>query len=348
MKTTVLAFVGTAIVLYASAVLLNAGWTHPPIHTVQGGYRGLSMGQLSTPESERLLKFANALPDPIDPADPGSKKVTESPDVYKNVQVLTDLTENQFLRVMTGLGAWVGGEKGCLYCHNADNMADDSLYTKKVARIMLKMTRHINKDWQAHVGATGPTGATGVTCYTCHRGKPVPAYVWYKGAPQGTTFAGGNYGFGHPNAVNGYSALATDPFSGKLDGNDAIRVIPTKALPTGYTVPIQSAERTYSLMIALSGSLGVNCTFCHNTRAFADWSQSPPQRLTAWQGIQLVRDLNDKYLKLAEAEFPANRLGPTGDGPKVYCKTCHQGASKPLLGANIVKDWPELGGVAQH
>ena len=58
--------------------------------------------------------------------------------------------------------------------------------------------------------------------------------------------------------------------------------------------------------------------------------------------MQMVRDLNTNYLATLETELPANRLGPTGDGPKLYCATCHQGAPKPLLGVSLAKDWPEL------
>jgi len=58
-----------------------------------------------------------------------------------------------------------------------------------------------------------------------------------------------------------------------------------------------------------------------------------------------VRELNTNYLDALEKEWPENRLGPAGDGPKLYCATCHQGASKPLLGVSLAKDWPELSGV---
>ncbi len=58
----------------------------------------------------------------------------------------------------------------------------------------------------------------------------------------------------------------------------------------------------------------------------------------------MTRDLNTNYLDPLKAEFPANRLGPYGDGPKLYCATCHQGVNKPLLGASMAEDWPELGG----
>ena len=57
------------------------------------------------------------------------------------------------------------------------------------------------------------------------------------------------------------------------------------------------------------------------------------------------RNLNTAYLDPLKSVFPETRLGPEGDAPKLYCATCHQGASKPLLGVSLAKDWPELGGV---
>ncbi|MDX1330852.1 MAG: photosynthetic reaction center cytochrome c subunit family protein, partial [Burkholderiaceae bacterium] len=39
---------------------------------------------------------------------------------------------------------------------------------------------------------------------------------------------------------------------------------------------------------------------------------------------------------------PASRLGPKGDVAKVNCSTCHQGAFKPLYGAEMAKHYPEL------
>ena len=258
------------------------------------------------------------------------------------MQVLTDLSVDQFNRVMLGLSAWVAPQdQGCTYCHNVNNMADDTLYTKRVARMMLKMTRHINQDWQAHVGNVG------VTCYTCHRGMPVPSNLWFKAQPrEGAGFASNNGGLGHPSKTNDSSGLTADPFSGYYNGDDNVRVQATKALPVGYGAPIQATERTYSLMLSFSNSLGVNCTFCHNSRAFGQWDQSNPTRVTAWHGVQMTRDLNTKYLEVLQPEWPPNRLGPAGDGPKLLCATCHQGASKPLLGVSLAKDWPELGGVA--
>ena len=52
-------------------------------------------------------------------------------DVYKNVQVLTDLSADQFNRVMAAITTWVAPQQGCAYCHNVENMADDGIYAKR-------------------------------------------------------------------------------------------------------------------------------------------------------------------------------------------------------------------------
>jgi len=131
-----------------------------------------------------------------------------------------------------------------------------------------------------------------------------------------------------------------------LEYSEDVRVASTTALPEGSRKSIKQAEQTYSLMIHISQALGVNCTYCHNTRSFSDWTQSSPARGTAWYGIRMVRDLNTTYLSALKGEFPANRLGPLGDAPKLNCATCHQGAFKPLLGASMLKDYPELAGAS--
>ncbi len=333
------AFLGVVITtMLTIAMLFTAGWVRPPILGQQNGFRGLGMDQLITPAAQRRLELANALPDAIPIAAPEGPKATE---VYKNVQVLTDLTVVQFNTLMAAITTWVAPQQGCAYCHNTDNLADDSVYAKKVARRMIQMTRHVNTDWKAHVQATG------VVCWTCHRGNPVPQYVWYNNVrwPQAGGFATTNYGLGHPSLANDSSSLTQDPYSPLADKDAVIRVQAIKALPVSRNgAPILDTEATYSLMIAMSQGLGVNCTFCHNTREFGQWTESTPQRVTAWHGIQMARDLNGAYLAPLKDVLPADRLGPHGDAPKLNCATCHQGANKPLLGVSLAKDYPELGG----
>ena len=86
----------------------------------------------------------------------------------------------------------------------------------------------------------------------------------------------------------------------------------------------------------------MNCTFCHNSRSFYDWKQSTPQRTTAWYAIRHVRDINQNYIWPLNDVLPASRKGPYGDPFKVGCMTCHQGAYKPLYGAQMAKDYPGL------
>jgi photosynthetic reaction center cytochrome c subunit len=95
-------------------------------------------------------------------------------------------------------------------------------------------------------------------------------------------------------------------------------------------------------MVHFSNSLGVNCTYCHNTRSMGVWDTSPLTRTTAWYGIRMVRNLNQEFLEPLAPTFPAERKGPLGDGPKLSCATCHQGAYKPLLGVSMLGDYAEL------
>jgi photosynthetic reaction center cytochrome c subunit len=237
----------------------------------------------------------------------------------------------------------VAPDQGCAYCHNLGNLADDSKYTKVVARRMIEMTQHVNADWKKHVGDTG------VTCYTCHRGKPVPAEVWF--APPDRKYAANSVmgdlaGQNIANKAAVLSSLPYDPFTPYLKDAQPIRVNGNEALKlTGAganRASTKQAEFTYSLMMHMSDSLGVNCTYCHNTRNFASWTEAPPQRVTAWHGIRMARDLNNAYLEPLTAAFPAQRLGPKGDVAKVNCATCHNGAWKPLYGAAMAKGHPEL------
>ena len=322
--------------------LLTAGCNDQKVKAEQKGYRGTALVQLDKIADIKARVAANQLPEPIDPVPPSGVPSSKST-LYKNVQVLGDVDENEFTRLMTGITAWVSPEQGCAYCHNVENMADDGLYTKIVARKMLLMTRAINANWKQHVGATG------VTCYTCHRGQPVPQYIWFKGrpGPSEATARGEPQGYLGAQTASimgggGMASLPSDPFTTLLEQSNSIKVAGLTALPAGKGASIQQTEGTYSLMMHFSGSLGVNCTFCHNTEAFSSWDLANPTKATAWYGIRLVRSLNTGYLDPLQASWPAKRLGPHGDGPKVNCATCHQGANKPLLGASMLGDWPEL------
>lgn len=318
--------------------VLIADWERPPMKTAQIGYRGTGMEQISNPRLSGVTAAANVVPAASDPAPAGG---TPARQTYQNLQVLGDLTEDQFNRVMLSITEWVAPDQGCNYCHNPENLAED-VPTKIIARRMFQMTRHINQDWTQHVAQTG------VTCYTCHRGKPVPANIWFRqstGVPRG--MVGFDDGQNHPARSAGLTSLPGDPFSEQLDSPAEVRVIGATPLPTSAGgQSIKKAEHTYALMIHMSESLGVNCTFCHNTRSFFAWDQSMPARQPAWHAIRMVRELNQQYLTPLKTVFKPERLGKLGDVPKLNCATCHAGQPKPLGGVSMLKDHPELNAAA--
>lgn len=344
------------IVLAGLLVLLIVIMTfeRPPVRTSQNGFRGTAMEHVVNPRTAVRLVAANQVPEAQPPADPPVDDADKASAVYENVQVLGDLSNAQFLRIMVAMTEWIVPQavrdagNGCNYCHNPENMASDEVYTKGVSRRMLQMTRTINADWSNHVAQTG------VTCYTCHRGQPVPAAVWYTNEPNRAGLVGPHaLGQNLATPQTNWSSLPFDAFTPFLLGDQDIRNISTTWHPGQNADDVRISEWTYSLMVHMSQGLGVNCTFCHNSRAFASWEQSPPQRLTAWHGIRMARAVNREYVEPLSPVFLANRLGhpdaphplrvgPSGDALKVNCATCHQGVNRPLLGAPMLRDYPEL------
>lgn len=101
----------------------------------------------------------------------------------KNLKVLPkDLTGDQVHDIMHKWEGQLGVE--CNTCHAEDptrkmpngrpalNFADDSKPEKETARLMLKMTMEINKDYTSKVESKkdNSEAAKQVTCGTCHRG----------------------------------------------------------------------------------------------------------------------------------------------------------------------------------
>jgi photosynthetic reaction center cytochrome c subunit len=277
---------------------------------VQLGYRGLGEEQVVDRSQYAALRGANHAPAPLPPAGPSV------PGQWQNVQVLTDISANEMTRTMQAMTEWVSPQQGCAYCHVTTNFAVDSPSTKIAARQMLRMVREINSNWRVHVKGTG------VTCYTCHRGNPVPpAGLWH---------------LTDRNQVE----------RAFLDRADA-RVQSYTVEPTADNrSSIKQTENTYALMIKLSTGLGVNCTYCHNSRSWETWNQGPPARLTAQSGLRMVRYLNSEHVAPLNSVLAPDRLGPLGDAPKLQCQTCHNGVNRPLFGDTLVASYPGLWGHA--
>ena len=337
LRRIVLGVAAAGVALVAAGVFVFQA-KGPRTGGIQHGPRGSGMVYLYNPRATEGLQDANEIPASLPyVGDIGPKAGS----YYKNVRVLKDVSSGEFARLMVNMTTWLAPKQGCAACHNLADLSDDGLYTKVVARRMLEMVRHVNADWTSHVAGTG------VTCYTCHRGQLVPPNVWFNnpGPAQAGGFAQTSVGKNHPSANAGGAALPADPFTSYLEQVDDIRVISQTPLVQDDRHSIKQAEWTYALMMNFAQSLGVNCDYCHNTRAFADWSQSPPQRTTAWYGIRMVRDLNRNYLDPLKDVFPPSRLGPvSADAPKVYCATCHNGVYKPLFGVSMAQGFPELKG----
>jgi photosynthetic reaction center cytochrome c subunit len=324
-----------SLALLLGTVLMLSGCERPSVQKAQSGFRGTAMANIQNPRINAENDKLNELPASTGPISGDGPKASE---VYQNVKVLGNLSQAQFTTFMVSMTNWVSPKEGCSYCHNVANFAEDSKYTKIVARRMVQMNQNINANWKDHVQGTG------VTCYTCHRGNNIPQNVWFKDIPQNVsgTALGQRNGQNSPAKSVGYSSLTNEPFSKYLLENNPARIQGKDGLPNGNKHSIQETENVYGIMMHFSKSLGVNCTYCHNSRAFSDWSQSTPQRAQSWYAIQMVKDINNTYMEPLTSTFPAHRLGGTGDVAKSNCLTCHQGANKPLYGKSMLADYPYL------
>lgn len=306
--------------------------------SLQTGPRGTGMSvteftmDLDTPDPS-IEGFLATTSDPVPPQG-GEETAGEA---RENVPPgLEGLTVENYDRLLTAMRAWTG---------IPDLFEDADNYQTAVGHIMIGMTQNLNENWDGHVNAQKQVG---VTCYTCHRGQPVPSDVWFRTVQDSPAAAGWSANQNMVTDVSQSTSLPSDALETYLLDYGVIGVHDLDSRVAG--VPgqdgypgIQNAERTYALMNYIDNALGVNCTFCHNTRAFYDGGQVTLQWGTAQLGIQMVQELNNEYLVSLDGLLPEDRLGPVhGDAPKVACKTCHKGYQQPLQGTNVIRQWPEL------
>jgi photosynthetic reaction center cytochrome c subunit len=329
-------FVGTiGAAVFVAAALVSLGQPYNS-ESLQTGPRGTGM---SVPEfdSDRFT------PDPTiegyvrsDPIPPqGGEQMAI--DVYENVPpALSEVTVENYDRLLTAMRSWTG---------IPDLMEDADNYQTQVAWTMVEMTQSINENWYGHIAAQQEVG---VTCYTCHRGQPVPSEIWFRIAPNNDATAGWAAIQNRATLRSQYTSLPVDALEhffidyGQINvHNLESRVAENPSDPGVQTW--QDTERTYALMNYVSNALGVNCVFCHNSRAFYDVEQVTPQWATEQLGIGMVQEINNDYLIPLADVYPEERLGPIhGDAPKAACKTCHKGYQQPLNGLVMYPDWPEL------
>ncbi len=339
-------WLGGAAIAAAAFVVFVPQWVRPPVGATEIGISPTSMiqfarGHLPEPVSQ-------VAPAPLPPVATGGPAAAAT---YKNVQVLTDLSAAEFMRLQHAMTAWVAPQQGCAFCHTGQDYAADAKPEKQAARLMLRMVRHINADWKNHVGAAG------VTCYTCHRGQPVPADMWFPLPPRPDQPFIAKQENWNEGADTVGKFFPDDSYAEYLLEETPISVQSATALP-GNTVAAQIvAKRVYEMMMQMSDGIGVNCGYCHNSRAFESWAQSTPARWTAYDGIHLTRDLNRNFLLHLPAIVPQTRqrtdatdlpVLPARDTGRqlgnglVLCATCHYGEPKPLGGALMLQDYPGL------
>lgn len=305
----------------AAVLVVTSACERPPVEVVNLGFRGVGMQHVDNPRELQDSVDAVLGREPTEGILPPLGGDPAPPGTHQNVQVLGHLSAAEFTRTMNAITQWVSPEEGCNYCHWVDpatgvvNFASDNNYTKIVSRRMFQMTQNINANWTSHVGED-----RGVNCMTCHQGQPVPNNYFFFDGPG-------------------------DPLRNYVD-NAGARVQGTTALTSegDNRQSIKQTEYTYALMMHMSNSLGVNCTYCHNSARFADWDESTPQRVTALRGLRMIREQNMQHMVPLQDVWPENRLGPMGDGPKLSCASCHNGAYKPQYNAQYTwaTGWPAL------
>ncbi|QFT92250.1 Photosynthetic reaction center cytochrome c subunit precursor [Roseovarius sp. THAF9] len=327
--------VGGAVLV--AAWVVSAGQPYAT-ESLQTGPRGTGM---SVPEFKSDLNepdpgIAGYMATRSDPVVPqGGEELAG--DARENVPPgLEDLTVENYDRLIAAMQQWTG----------IPNLFEDmDSYQTSVGYTMIGMTQNLNENWDGHVNANKEVG---VTCYTCHRGQPVPSDIWFDISPVNERVEGWGAVQNRVTPLSSYTSLPSDALQTYLVDGESIKVHDLDSRVVG--VPgvddypgIQHAERTYAFMNYISNSLGVNCVFCHNSRAFYDGAQVTPQWATETLGIQMVQELNNDYLIPIAGLLPESRLGPkNGDAPKAACRTCHKGYQQPLQGTNVIKDWPEL------
>lgn len=101
------------------------------------------------------------------------------PDEFTNLKLLDeDIDKRRLVGIMRD---WAGGlGVRCSHCHvGPDNLqgmdfASDEKETKRAARVMLEMSRAINRQYVGSWDEDDDARHQVVACYTCHRGQPKP------------------------------------------------------------------------------------------------------------------------------------------------------------------------------
>ena len=139
---------------------------------MQRGFRGTGMEQVYNPRTLAELQAAQRSCRRRRRAAAGGRR-RKAKDVYKNVQVLGDLSVGEFTRLMAAITATgCAPKEGCAYCHNLREPRRRRKYTKVVARRMLADDAAHQRRLEAARRRRPASPATPATAAT-----PVPQYT---------------------------------------------------------------------------------------------------------------------------------------------------------------------------
>jgi photosynthetic reaction center cytochrome c subunit len=201
------------------------------------------------------------------------------------------------------------------------------------------MVRDMNANWE-HVRPSG------VSCYNCHRGNNVPLYKWAKAEHEPAPGAI----LGDPDPWNAQEQTIREFFPQEpyerylLDGEQIRGLQARQAITSDERMSLHDGEQVYLLMMQMADALNVNCTYCHNSRAFYDWRQGTPMHTAGYYGIEMTVHLNQTYFRDLHEIVPPEREGPLGDAYKPNCMTCHVTQPRPFDGMSWVDQYPGLVG----
>ena len=342
--------VATAIAVVATVfVIIVPHWSGPTTGT-QIGFRG--QGQAQFESKEKMVAALNALPPAntygVNPA--ALQDTRPATAVYPGLTQAGGMDAGEFMRLQVSITNWIAPAQGCAFCHAGKDFGAETP-RKKTAATMIRMTQTLNTEWRQHVGEVG------VTCYTCHRGQAVPPLTWFPTASATPKPMMARQEPWHEAATTVRDFFPDNAFAEYLVQDTPGKSVAYTALPIDKPASPEQVARIYEVMMQMSDGMGVNCGFCHASRAFHDWGQSTPQRWTGLSGIHMTRAINNDVLLPLAASMPQTRerLGagrpPTtplaesgvlnGNG-LATCATCHNGAPKPLPGQDLLRAAPAL------
>jgi len=291
-----------------------------------------------------------------------------------NVQVLTGMTSAQ---IWTYMQQYVSGGLGvgCQYCHNVNNFASDEYPQKLAARNMLYLVSDVNSEfivdlpnWRGNY----------VQCATCHNNQPKgmeavsPQFIRSvpfipvtldpldeNGIPitdpaQKPAEIQGKVDLQQATLYYLYNYLVwrpydpADPESGR--GSLAL------TYPEGRTQDQVTINQ--NVMNSMSWSLGVGCTYCHNSRNFIAYENNAPglpnpqygyNKQKAQRMLQLTTWLQANWTTYGAFGYdaiPSTAEGRASDlsyrrlDGQLYnvpgCYTCHQGYNVPKAAINNI------------